>query len=477
MKKSLFILVVLGIVSLVVTQSFATRALKVVADFDHKKGKIGTYRALVIGIQNYQDPKIPDLKTSLNDAKAVADILQDKYGFEVESLLDGSATRQIMYSKLRDLALKTKEEDSVLIYYAGHGDLDRQYDDGWWIPVDAEGGKPATYLDNIQIQKAMRNMKARHVLLISDSCYSGSLFGQARSMPSVINDKYYLNLYNEKSRWGLTSGNKTPVSDSGTGGNSIFAYQLIKKLRNNDKSFITTQEIYTDIAPIIANNSEQTPLCRPIRGTGDQGGEFVFVTAALKPIEQTVQENIANDDFGNNRQEISQERRSIERQKREIEIEKLKQERQKLALEKQKFDLERQKLEADKKKQFEELSTNNQYSKDNNGIVFDKKTRLEWFAGPNKNMAFSKARKWIKDLDINNRDWRLPTKKELQSIYKKGEGRSNCTPLLIDSDPWIVYTRDVHVENIYDVFYFANGLGTYARNPFHKVIAVRTRKL
>ena len=123
-------------------------------------------------------------------------------------------------------------------------------------------------------------MNARHVLLISDSCYSGSLFGRARAMPPVINSKYYLGLYNEKSRWGMTSGNKTPVADDGTGGHSVFAYQLIKELRKNSKKYLSTQELYTRIAPIVSNNAEQTPLCRPIRNTGDQGGEFIFIASS-----------------------------------------------------------------------------------------------------------------------------------------------------------------------------------------------------
>jgi len=95
----------------------------------------------------------------------------------------------------------------------------------------------------------------------------------------VLTDKYYLNLYNEKSRWGMTSGNKEPVSDTGTGAHSVFAYQLLKLLKQNDQPFLSTQEIYTRIAPIVSNNSEQTPLCRPVRNTGDQGGEFVFVSS------------------------------------------------------------------------------------------------------------------------------------------------------------------------------------------------------
>ena len=270
--------------------------VKKINDLSHESGKLGEYKALIIGINNYKSPEIPDLDTAINDATAIAKVLEEKYGFKVQLLLDGAATREAIYKELRSLAASTDPNDSVLIYFAGHGDLDRTYDDGWWIPVDAQGGNPATYLDNVQVQKAMRSMKARHVLLISDSCYSGTLFGKARSLPPVIDDKYYLNLYNEKSRWGMTSGNKTPVSDQGTGGHSVFAYQLIKELKKNDKPFLSTQEIYTRIAPVIANNSEQTPLCRPMLSTGDQGGEFVFVASvkneSKSDIEEAKQDNL-----------------------------------------------------------------------------------------------------------------------------------------------------------------------------------------
>ena len=78
----------------------------------------------------------------------------------------------------------------------------------------------------------------------------------------------------------MTSGNKTPVSDDGADGHSIFAYQLLKELKKNEQPYLSTQELYTRIAPIVGNNSEQTPLCSPIRNTGDQGGEFIFVASS-----------------------------------------------------------------------------------------------------------------------------------------------------------------------------------------------------
>jgi formylglycine-generating enzyme required for sulfatase activity len=283
MKKTHMYVMITGCVLLalcIAVPSEGYRAINVIDDLKHSSEKIGAYRALIIGINNYKDPKIPDLETPLNDARSMADLLKKKYGFVVETIIDKEATRKSVYNALRNLSSTAKSNDSVLIYYAGHGDLDRQYNDGWWIPYDATAGDPTTYLDNIQVQKAMRSMNARHVLLISDSCYAGTLFGQTRSMPTVIDHKYYLNLYNEKSRWGMTSGNKTPVLDGGTGGHSVFAYQLLKELKNNDEPFISTQEIYTRIAPIVSNNSEQAPMCRPIRNTGDQGGEFIFIASS-----------------------------------------------------------------------------------------------------------------------------------------------------------------------------------------------------
>ena len=259
--------------------------IKKIDALTHESGKLGKYKALIIGINDYKGSMIPDLETATNDATTIARVLREKYGFEIKLLLDREATKEAIYRELRNLTVSTKSNDSVLIYFAGHGDLDRTYDGGWWIPADATGGNPVTYLDNVQVQKAMRSMKARHVLLISDACYSGTLFGKARSLPAVIDNKYYLNLYNEKSRWGITSGNKTPVSDQGTGGHSVFAYQLIKELENSDKPFLCTHELYAKIAPVITNNSEQTPICRPILNTGDQGGEFVFVASVKKDPE------------------------------------------------------------------------------------------------------------------------------------------------------------------------------------------------
>jgi hypothetical protein len=75
----------------------------------------------------------------------------------------------------------------------------------------------------------------------------------------------------------MTSGNKTPVTDRGYNGHSVFAYQFIRILEKNHKPYLTPREIYMSIGPVIRNNSEQMPMCRPIQMTGDMGGEFIFI--------------------------------------------------------------------------------------------------------------------------------------------------------------------------------------------------------
>ncbi len=160
------------------------RAVKIISDLKHGGGCVGDYHALLVGINNYKDPGIPDLDTPVSDVNEMEILLKNKYGFKVTRLINQSASKKGIYDALRTLVSKAKPEDSVLIYFAGHGDYDRLTDGGWWIPWDARQGDSFSYLDNVLTQKLIASMKARHVLLISDSCYSGTLFGKARALPS-----------------------------------------------------------------------------------------------------------------------------------------------------------------------------------------------------------------------------------------------------------------------------------------------------
>jgi len=70
------------------------------------------------------------------------------------------------------------------------------------------------------------------------------------------------------------------------------------------------------------------------------------------------------------------------------------------------------------------------YEKYANGIVKDTRSGLEWYAGPDKNTDWDDAKRWVANLNVDGGGWRMPTRKELKSLYKKGAGSRNMTSLL-----------------------------------------------
>jgi hypothetical protein len=81
---------------------------------------------------------------------------------------------------------------------------------------------------------------------------------------------------------------------------------------------------------------------------------------------------------------------------------------------------------------FEKLST---------GIVRDTKIGLEWYAGPDKNTVWDDAKGWVAGLRVDGGGWRMPTRAELRSLYIKGAGKRNMTPLL-ETTGWLVWSSE-----------------------------------
>ena len=113
-----------------------------------------------------------------------------------------------------------------------------------------------------------------------------------------------------------------------------------------------------------------------------------------------------------------------------------------------------------------------------NGIVHDTKTGLEWYAGLDINRDWDKAKRWVANLDVAGGGWRMPTSKELKSLYKKGAGSRNMTSLL-KTTGWWVWSGDTSGSSSAWFFYFKGGhenwdLRTYSYG--RRGFAVRSRK-
>jgi hypothetical protein len=79
------------------------------------------------------------------------------------------------------------------------------------------------------------------------------------------------------SRQALTSGGIEPVMDGGKDGHSVFAYYFLKSLEVNKEKYLDISQIYTKVKIPVINNSEQTPKLSPIKNSGDEGGQFIFI--------------------------------------------------------------------------------------------------------------------------------------------------------------------------------------------------------
>ena len=136
----------------------------------------GNYYALVVGIDQYQHP-MPPLKSAVNDARGVADELNKQYGFHVSLLLDKAATRANILDKLNSYRGQLGPNDNLVIYYAGAGIADPSGNKPGWIPADATSEDSTDRILMDEVMALANALPARHVLIISDSCYAGGFPG------------------------------------------------------------------------------------------------------------------------------------------------------------------------------------------------------------------------------------------------------------------------------------------------------------
>ncbi len=242
----------------------------------------GKYYALVIGNNSYG--KLPKLATPINDAEAIASVLKGKYGFNVTLLKD--ATRYDILEALNQMREKLTERDNLLIYYAGHGELDKVNQRGNWLPIDADPNSTANWIPTVQVTDILNQMSARHVLIVADSCYSGTLTRSALTrLEAGKSSEAWANwvklMHGKRSRTALTSGGIAPVLDAGAGNHSIFAKAFLDSLEKGI-GVIDGQRLYQELASRVAYaaqsfNFDQVPEYAPIKSAGHEAGDFFFV--------------------------------------------------------------------------------------------------------------------------------------------------------------------------------------------------------
>ncbi len=265
--------------------------------------------ALIIGASQYQHWE--PLPGVVDDVKAVKDALIE-LDFNVLEVRD--PTREELETTLFEFANEHGKnyESRLLIYFAGHGENIKNnngLETGFLVPVDApDSTQPAAFkskaLSEDKIREIVRDIRAKHVLLVFDSCFSGSLLGRSRSAVQPVmleNTASPVHQY-------LSSGRaREEVPDK-----SIFRTFFVRALKGagdlNRDGFVTGSELFLYVKHnVVERSSEtgrrQTPQFASLAVRTEDRGDLVFqlppeqrvavqrtaaVSAAIPPSANTV---------------------------------------------------------------------------------------------------------------------------------------------------------------------------------------------
>jgi hypothetical protein len=226
----------------------------------------------VIGNNNYRH--IGKLKTAINDATALKKLLEHPFEFQVTLLKN--ATREDIFASLQKYENQLPENSNLLIYYAGHGYHDRGTDVAYWLPVDAEVNNRSRWISASDITSHIKAMRSKHVLIVSDSCYSGAL----TSGPDISIDSgpaYLAKMFMSRSRNLMSSGGDEPVNDSGASGHSVFANAILNGLKEVKEKQFTAADIFQQfIKQSVVGSAAQVPQYSYIDKSEHDFGDFVF---------------------------------------------------------------------------------------------------------------------------------------------------------------------------------------------------------
>jgi len=243
--------------------SHATRKSKIIRDKSMDNAK---FHAIFIACSDYTGSKWPSLETTISDADSLKNELINEYEFKPENIITlYNKNKEDILKGLDEKLASLNENDNVLIYYGGHGELDKQTNIAYWVPVKAE--KIYEYISNNEITDVLSNTKAKHVLIMSDALFSGVMRG-----PAYEDDADSIG-YKVTSRQLISSGEGETVP-----GVSVFIPTIVEELHLNKEHYFSISNLYINIAKTVRLQSGKTPILKAMEGIKGSisYGQFYF---------------------------------------------------------------------------------------------------------------------------------------------------------------------------------------------------------
>ncbi len=237
--------------------------------------------AVLFGINDYADRNIPQLTNAVPDAEMVGTLMAERLGYEVRVVKNpGKAD---IVRTLNQLSADVSRNDSVIIYYAGHGYLIDKTGVGYWLPGDASSRSPKQWLSNTDVSRMLATISARQVAMISDSCYSGA-FTKEREVGLSGSEIRPEEILARRSVVVMSSGGDEPVPDGGKDGHSIFAWQLTQTL-GQVETWQPGTKVFEQVRRDVHKSFPQTPQYGASALAGHEaGGDYLFESRQLEEV-------------------------------------------------------------------------------------------------------------------------------------------------------------------------------------------------
>jgi hypothetical protein len=235
--------------------------------------------AVVIGVGRYDHVSIPTLKYAVADAEAVSKVLIETGGFNKDNVLlltdrteRKPTLRNIKYALGTFLARAALKDDTVVVYFAGHGapevdqrGLERDGLAKYLIPSDADPDDLfSSALPMDDLQTIFGRIEAERVVMFLDACYSGAAggrtFASKKTRSAAVDDLFLERLTRSRGRAIVTASRPAEVSiELPELGHGIFTYYLTEGLRGagdlNRDGIVTLQELYEYVEQQVVRKS------------------------------------------------------------------------------------------------------------------------------------------------------------------------------------------------------------------------------
>lgn len=234
--------------------------------------------ALIIGINKYDN--LNNLEYAVNDAKSIYNILIEKFGYKKDNItliLDKEANKTNIMNAYYEISKNVCNDDSVLIFYAGHGTTYQAglKDKGYLVPCDGTEQNLNTLISWDSLINDSELFRAKHIFYIMDACYSGL----ALQRNTNGSKRFLKDMLRRYSRQVLTAGksDQTVKDSGGKYNNSIFTSYLLDALNGEAKTeygVLSASSVMNYVYNKVSNDpkSYQTPGCGSFYGEGD----FIF---------------------------------------------------------------------------------------------------------------------------------------------------------------------------------------------------------